>query len=286
VSFHFEETLVCTPAYEPGGVYEEDAAELVRVIADDGRRIALQHVLVVDAGSEDPMVVKHWRQVWTHEDPEQLVFRGHDTWETLRSTPEEAAGTWTQAVYQVGDAPRYESRGRWSHAGSSSIWDAEESWRPLPRREKHREDYQAVGARNRHVITPEGWAHEQQNRKLVLDGEGACVGVLVHELGLNRYERYEGRELAPAVAYWDGTAPFWADVRAVWSEALAGGEAWRIQGGRTINSLTSMADDYLEGAWRDEAERLDRIRDLVSSSLEPRDTTGSATPIEAAAGRR
>jgi hypothetical protein len=117
VSFHFEETFACTPGYAPTPAYDESAVELVRVVEDRGDFISLQHILVVDHDSEDPMVVKHWRQDWTYEDTELFLFRGRDVWERVQVPRDEAEGTWTQAVYQVGDSPRYEGPA----AGSTAL---------------------------------------------------------------------------------------------------------------------------------------------------------------------
>src|SRR5262245_53838252 len=61
VHFHFAETLAFQPGYEITKPYNEDAHEMVVVAEDTPRRIALQHLLVVNGGR----VVHHWRQIWT-----------------------------------------------------------------------------------------------------------------------------------------------------------------------------------------------------------------------------
>jgi hypothetical protein len=182
---------------------------------------------------------------------------------------EEAAGTWTQAVYQVGDSPRYEGRGRWFHGRTSSTWESDETWRPLPRREKTRTDYHVIAARNRHTVTPQGWAHEEHNRKLVLAADGSLSDVLVHEQGFNTYLPDAGLSLEIAHTYWEGTAAFWSDVRTAWAQALSVHGAYRIEGGRTTNAFSALADEYLEGAWRDDAERLSRVNEVIAGALEP-----------------
>jgi hypothetical protein len=277
VAFHFEETFACAPDYVPTPAYDESAVELVRVVEDRGDFISLQHLLVVDYESEDPMVVKHWRQDWTYEDTEMLLFRGHSVWERVSVTSDEAAGTWTQAVHQVGDSPRYEGRGRWRHAASSSTWESDETWRPLPRREKQREDYHVIAARNVHTVTPSGWAHEEHNRKLVLSPDGSLLDVLVHEQGFNTYRPDAQLDLALAEAYWDGTQSFWADVRATWSAVLEAGSAFRIEGGRTTNAFSALADEYLTGAWHDDGERLTRLREEIGKAVAPH-VVGRAVP--------
>jgi hypothetical protein len=67
---------------------------------------------------------------------------------------------------------------------------------------------------NRHVITPWGWVHEQDNDKLVLAGER---GVLAREIGVNTYRRNDDFDASVATDYWAATEPFWKAVRAEWS---------------------------------------------------------------------
>jgi hypothetical protein len=66
------------------------------------------------------------------------------------------------------------------------------------------------------VITRSGWLHEQDNVKLVLDGEQK----LVRERGLNHYRRIDTEEAHVARSYLEHTADFWADVRAEWRAVL------------------------------------------------------------------
>ena len=187
VSFRFEETVARMPGYTCAVPYEADATELVIVIEDRGERIALQHLLVVESG----FVVKHWRQVWTYEDGDVLAYCGHETWAHDEPDAAQRRGMWTQAVFQTTDAPRYEAAGRWVHLDGQSSWESDVTWRPLPRRERGRDDYHVIECRNRHTITPSGWVHEQDNRKVALDADGAPTHVVAHETGVNGYERIE-----------------------------------------------------------------------------------------------
>jgi hypothetical protein len=221
VQFTFRETVPLSPGYEPRAAYQTDAVELVEVIEDRGGFISLQHVLLVGAEGPRPTVVKHWRQDWTFEDGDLLEFAGEDRWVRRRLDAGTVRGTWSQAVYQTTDAPRYESIGRWTHEAGRSAWESQETWRPLPRREHTtREDYHVLVSRNRHVITPEGWVHEQDSRKLVLDAAGRPERHLVHETGLNRYVRCDPALLAPATDYWQQHAAAWSEVRAAWNRVL------------------------------------------------------------------
>jgi hypothetical protein len=214
VDFRFEETLNFDPASRHSEKEISKAFETVRVVEDRGTFISLQHLLVSEEG-EKGRVVKHWRQDWTYEDRSILEFRGKSTWQPVRLSEKDVKGTWSQSVWQVDDSPRYEGYGKWVHVGEYAYWDSSETWRPLPRRESSRkDDYDVLVAKNRHSITPEGWAHEQDNYKLKLDRAGNRV--LAREAGLNTYKRIDDFDFAPALAYWEKTAPFWALVRARW----------------------------------------------------------------------
>lgn len=222
IKFQFQETVAVEPGYELKEPYLSDATEFVKVIEDTGEFISLQHVLVLhDQEKGETRVVKHWRQDWTYQDTELNLYRGNKTWERVTFSPGEVLGAWSQAVYQVDDSPRYEAVGHWIHTGARSAWESGETWRPLPRREyTKRGDYGVLVARNRHTITPDGWVHEQDNYKLVIDDKGNPVKVLVHETGLNVYDCVDDVDFAAGHTYWNATKPYWQDVRAVWSEIL------------------------------------------------------------------
>ena len=199
VEFNFMETVALAKGYAAKPPKRSGATELVLVIEDTPRRIELQHILVM---GDPATVVKHWRQRWDYEDADLVEFQGHATWAHRRLGPAEAKGTWTQSVFEVDDAPRYEGVGRWVHAGDSSSWESNETWRPLPRREyTTRDDYQVLLGRNRHTVTPAGWVHEQDNVKVRLDPSRE---LLVREAGLNRYTRVD-KDLAAGEAYWKET---------------------------------------------------------------------------------
>jgi hypothetical protein len=227
VGFHFLETLGFAPDHQPARPYHSWATEHVRVIADTGRFLSLQHTLVMFFKKEDgtvsePMVMKHWRQDWTYEDTDLHTFRGADTWARRRPSPAETAGAWSQAVFQVDDSPRYEALGRWEHRGNHSAWTGERAWRPLPRREHTvRKDYDVMEGHHRIVFTPTGWLHEQYNEKRVAGDAAPAPAYVGQEIGLDRYERISAPSLAAADDTWRKTAPYWALVRRVWAETFA-----------------------------------------------------------------
>lgn len=212
VTFTFDETEVLTEGYQRRPRSRTSAREVVHVIEDSEKKMSLQHILLVrEKGHVEAM--KHWRQDWVFEDTTLLEFEGHETFARRELSPSDISCAWSQAVFEVSDAPRYESVGRWVHAGDTSTWSSAPTWRPLPRREyTKRHDYDVLIGQNRHVVRPDGWVHEQNTEKRVLANDRS----LVREVGENRYVRssYDDAELANA--YLRETSPFWAGVREEW----------------------------------------------------------------------
>jgi uncharacterized protein DUF6607 len=232
VSFDFLETILFTPGAKPARPYRSWATERVYVLADQPDFVSLQHILVMFVVDEQgkqqgPFVQKHWRQDWRYEPRQLLVFAGNGRFETRAVAPAERRGAWSQTVYQVDDAPRYGSLGRWVHSDEASIWEGGDAWRPLPRREHTvRSDYQVLAGRNRHTILPTGWVHEQDNLKLVLaDGR---THKLAREIGVDRYEQIEGFDFAAADTYWNATSGFWTLVREGWAKRASRGRHFRL----------------------------------------------------------
>lgn len=228
-SFDFIETIGFDPDYKVTQPYQSWTTEYVYVITDQPDYISLQHIIVMFFDSEDgevsaPSVVKHWRQDWRYEDRDLNQYAGDNRWQLHRLSRKEAKGTWSQAVFQVDDSPRYEASGKWRHEGGHSSWVGGKTMRPLPRREYSiRDDYHALLGTNRHTITPFGWVHEQDNLKLVLDKKGnklTAGSYVAREAGLNRYERIVDHDFTAGSDYWMRTSPFWAEVRSAWENIL------------------------------------------------------------------
>lgn len=266
VSFRFEELEPQQPGYEPEEPYLSDARELVVVIEDRGEFISLQHILVL-GDSADPTIIKHWRQDWTYQDGDLLEFKGHSRWERRRLGPDEARGTWTQAVYQTNDSPRYEAAGRWRHDGQVSTWESAPTWRPLPRREyTKRDDYHVLVATNRHVVSPDGWSHEQDNEKLVLDDAGRPVRTIVHETGLNTYRRDASLDLSGGREYWSHTGEFWQAVRSEWARLTERRAVVEIRG--DLRRLSKALGAMAEAAPEVDAQVRSRIGEAIAAVLE------------------
>ena len=254
VEFNFTESVSLVAGYELKKPYSAKAFELVKVAEDQGSSITLQHLLVV-ADEDGPAVIKHWAQIWKYEDSLVLNYEGGKSWLPVRHTPEETKGTWTQFVTQTDDSPRYKAQGKWSHLGNSSTWTSRLSTRPLPRRDSSkRKDYDLLMVVNHHIITPEGWVHQQDNRKLV-SREGKRQFLCV-EAGLNRYERVtdesaiEGFKLAEA--HWEKTHGYWEEVRAAWISVIEESAkpiryAARLKGERLMSEINGLARKVEKG---------------------------------------
>lgn len=226
-SFDFIEVEGYTPDFEPDRPYQSWGTEYVYVVEDLGEFISLQHILVMRRVGEDgepgePIIVKHWRQDWQYEDERLLEHVGDGVWRASEVPAPAREGRWSQAVYQVDDAPRYEAIGRWRHEPGFSSWEGGRTRRPLPRREfSVRDDYDVLVGTNVHTVTPDGWVHRQDNLKAVLDEEGRVERYLARELGVNRYRRIVGYDFSPGHEYWERTGEFWRDVRRAWDSRLS-----------------------------------------------------------------
>ncbi len=287
-SFDFLEVAGFRPDFAPDRPYQSWGTEYVAVVRDDPHFISLQHLLVMfmqhDGKVAGPFVTKHWRQDWRYEDEELLTYRGRLTWGRERPARPAVRGTWTQAVFQVDDSPRYESAGRWEHFGNVSTWRSGTTWRPLPRREwSVRKDYDVLIGTNQVTITPTGWIYEESNLKIVLDDAGRPAGaapVLAKEIGFNRFERVVGFDDAAGRRYQERTEPFWAEVRAAWADVARRHATFTLRAspdqGQLFVPLFEYAAKLDEGAPYDAAAARAFARKAVASYLASGETTAPA----------
>ena len=259
-SFDFIETIGFTELYSTKSPYQSWGTEYVYLIEEEDKFLSLQHIIVMfiilkNGSVSGPMVVKHWRHDWTYEDRDLHVYAGHNRWIHERRSKREVKGTWSQAVYQVDDSPRYEAIGTWVHDGNHSTWLSAETWRPLPRREfSQRDDYHVLIGTNRHTITPTGWIQEEDNLKVVLDENGTWVKnypVLAREAGLNRYELIVGHDFSAGDAYWEQTGIYWQQVRAAWRDIYRTNDTFTlrssVEGQRLFMRMFEQAEATTQG---------------------------------------
>ncbi|WP_374469120.1 DUF6607 family protein [Phenylobacterium sp.] len=251
VRFDMRETVPFLADYTPLEPKRSGGFEAVRVIEDRGDFISLQHLLVVEGEDDKPVVVKHWRQDWTYEPKEVLVYESSGRWTLKPVSAAERRGAWSQTVWQTDDSPRYGGVGRWAYDHGVARWQGGETLRPLARRDavRHPPYTWYVGV-NRHALTPAGWVHEQDNAKVGLrDGRPVTY---VHEVVVNTYARNAGFPVAAADTYWARTKDYWSQVRLAWDEAVRSrrGVAVREEaenGSMTGPRLMGLADEIAEG---------------------------------------
>lgn len=223
VTFDFRETTPWRADYTPIPAKISGGHESVRVIEDGPRRIVLQHLLVVNDG-DTSFVVKHWRQDWTYEPENVLVYAGEGKWKLEPVPAAFRKGRWSQTVWQTDDSPRYGGWGQWTEEGGVRRWRSNWTWRPLARRDAVRmPPYDRYLAINRHSPAPGGWVHWQDNIKMGPEG-GASGGKLVpfvQESVLNSYARATDYDIQAADDYWAATKDYWAAVRTTWDEVIA-----------------------------------------------------------------
>ncbi len=251
VTFDMRETTPLVAGYTPYPAKISGGHEVVRAIVDTPDHVVLQHLLVVDDGNGKTMVVKHWRQDWQWQPATVLVYVGPGRW-TLRPVPAAARhGAWSQTVWQTDDSPRYGGIGRWRYDDGAIRWASDETRRPLARRDATRNPpYDHYVGTNRHVLTPVGWVHEQDNAKIgAKDGQSATF---VHEYVVNTYVPANNFPIKAADDYWNKTKDYWTSVRAEWDKVIrhrSGLELGEVAdvGSSSAHELMLLAEDVVSG---------------------------------------
>ncbi len=216
VTFNYAETFSPDDEYKYHERHRSSAKEWAVILEDSPNKIVIQHLLVMRG---DSMIIKHWREDWTYEDPSILVFDQNDTWKNVTMKPEEVKGKWTQKVYQVDDSPRYQAIGTWVHVDGRHQWQSRAD-SPLPRREHSvRSDYNVLNRGNNLYLTPDGWMFEQDNKKIIRTEKGDKV--LAMEKGLEQFIKVDPKTFGYAQQWWKEQEQFWKDAREIWNTVLA-----------------------------------------------------------------
>jgi len=221
VRFDMRENVSFVDGYEPLEAKISGGNEIVRVVYDDGARISLQHILVMEHDGQT-MVIKHWRQDWVYQPETVLTYAGPNEWTLTPVSATERQGAWSQTVWQTDDSPRYGGVGHWSYDNGLAEWTSGATWRPLARRDAVRDPiYDRYLGTNRHALTPAGWVHIQDNVKMQsAQGAEAELTAVVQEDVVNTYRKWDGYDAAPGDAYWTATKDYWAAVRGFWDAAI------------------------------------------------------------------
>lgn len=214
VTFNYSETFTNDKSkqYISGPLNDKKVIEYVHPLKKTNNEIILQHILVVS----DNMMIKHWREDWKYENNIIWDYVNTNTWRKRILNKEQVKGEWTQTVWEVSDAPRYQGSSKWISTNNQVFWlntaDA-----PLPRREyTTRKDYNILNRTNRLIVSDKGYMHEQDNIKIIRKS-GERDSILAYEKGYNKYVRVDDSKCEKAKEFWNKKAPFWKDVVEVWN---------------------------------------------------------------------
>jgi hypothetical protein len=265
VDFKYAETFAPDANYkyhdreETGGV-----AELALPIEVSDKKVVIQHLLVVSP----KMIVKHWREEWTYENPVIWKYEGDKIWVKTTLPADQVKGKWTQTVWEVSDEPRYQGFSQFVNLDGKTVWQNTTD-APLPRREyTTRNDYNILKRTNRISFNDSGYLHEQDNRKIVRTGK--TDKLLVEEKGQNSYKKLEDKECAVALEYWTKNKEYWSVVRKVWDDYIS--KVTRIElktkvDGKMLNEyLMALARDYTDKKISD-ADLYTKVKEQISKFI-------------------
>ena len=221
VTFNFAETFNYSEDknYKPSDVKLSKGLEWAELVTDNKDKISIQHLLIVGP-KQRQSIVKHWRQDWLYQNTDFYVYNGDNNWKYVSKPRSEVKKQWTQKVFQVDDSPRYEGSGSWVHVDGKSYWE-NTTTAPLPRREfSKRSDYNVTLRGNRHEITDFGWAHNQDNKKIIRK-DNVEDFILAEEKGYNTYVRVTDERCIKAQQWWAKNKSEWELVRSKWNTVFA-----------------------------------------------------------------
>ncbi|MBA4807596.1 DUF6607 family protein [Brevundimonas sp.] len=237
VHFDMRENVSFRSDYDPLEEKLSGGSEIVRVVYDHGDRISLQHILVMEHDGQ-VMVIKHWRQDWVYQPQTVLTYAGPNQWVLTPVPADQRQGAWSQTVWQTDDSPRYGGVGRWTYDNGLSAWTSNPTWRPLARRDAVRQPiYDRYLGTNRHILTPDGWVHIQDNIKMAGQADGTPIAIVQEDV-INTYDRSTSYSAQPGDDYWAKTQGFWAAVRDAWDAAAVAGNGVRLQQEAETGSVT------------------------------------------------
>lgn len=247
VEFMYAETFAPNTNYTFSKPYNAHGLEWVEPVEISDRKIVLQHLLQLS----DSLIIKHWREDWEYEKAGLWHFDKEATWRYDAAAVRK--GHWTQTVWEVDDAPRYQGMSRWINNNSRYYWENTTD-APLPRREySTRSDYNVLQRTNRIVVTDTAWTHEQDNTKIARSTATADK-IVAQEKGYNIYTKVPDSKCAAAANWWKQHGSFWNTVRSSWDELLQHKVSVKLLtnvDGRTLSQQL----DQLEKANSGEAER-------------------------------
>lgn len=264
VTFNYAETFSPDRQYKFHDRHRSSAKELALIIEDSPKKIVIQHLLVI----RDSMIIKHWREDWTYEDQEILVYDKEDSWKKVTLSVNDVKGKWTQKVYQVDDSPRYQAYGTWVHVDGRHQWQSNCD-SPLPRREhSERSDYNVLNRGNNVYLTATGWMFEQDNKKIIRTADGDKL--LAMEKGLEEFTKVGPEGFAYAQSWWKENEKFWKDARETWAQVISENKMVKIQP-KVDNKVLyeqffAISERSLKNKW-DSVKNKEQIKKLIADYL-------------------
>jgi hypothetical protein len=276
VRFDMRENVSFRQGYEPLEEKLSAGDEIVRVVYDDGERISLQHILVMGDDNGNVHIIKHWRQDWVYQPETVLTYADTNRWTLTPVSADDRRGAWSQTVWQTDDSPRYGGVGHWDYSHGLAEWTSGPTWRPLARRDAVRDTpYDRYLGSNRHVLTPAGWAHIQDNMKMgPSEGDEGEPTAIVQEDVINTYRKVDNYDPKPGDDYWAATKDYWAAVRAAWDERIQAAAGLYLEeeanrGAVTGKPLMDWAEEIQAGTLTTEAAA-EQARALITrATTEP-----------------
>ncbi len=268
VDFKYAETFALDSAYKFHPRYHTGGLEWIVAEEAGDKKFILQHLLVIS----DSMVIKHWREDWEFEKNDIWQFNHDAVWKHVADNKQKVKGQWTQTVWEVDDAPRYQGSSNWVSSNGKYYWENTTD-APLPRREyTKRSDYNVMQRTNRIVVTDTGWLHEQDNKKIIRK-DGAPDTYLAEEKGYNTYIKTDYSKCKQAAAWWQNHKQFWSTVRQSWEEAMKDKNSIKLVSKVNGKLLYEQLDD-LESETLTSAQQKEKIKEAVSKHI---DKTGVKT---------
>lgn len=215
VNFQYAETFSPDENYKFHEREDMNAIELALPIENTDKKVTIQHLLVI----ADTMVIKHWREEWTYENPTLYEYQGKKIWYKKTLAANNIQNKWTQTIWEVNDEPRYQGISAWINNDGKTYWESTAD-APLPRREyTTRSDYNVLNRRNRIMLTEDGYVHEQDNKKILR--ENGKDKIIALEKGYNTYYKADESECKVAREWWKNNATFWTVVKNEWENYIA-----------------------------------------------------------------